>query len=101
MTGGTTTWAVATMVATAVSLKPRLEDYIEIQVTSVCRTRTVLIPVGSGSSSMEEGTVSEQRRASLISLLLAGPCRKAPATDQFCADHYWYGPNKCGKEYCR
>ena len=70
--------------------------------TSVCRTRTVLIPVGSGSSSMEEGTVSEQGRYSKLEcLLFAGPCRKAPVTDQFCADHYWYGPNKCGKEYCR
>lgn len=22
-------------------------------------------------------------------------------TKEFCADHYWYGPNKCSKEYCR
>jgi len=29
------------------------------------------------------------------------PCRKAPETETFCADHYWYGPNKCEKEYCR
>jgi len=29
------------------------------------------------------------------------PCRKAPVTKEFCADHYWYGPNKCDKGYCR
>merc|ERR1711915_12950 len=29
------------------------------------------------------------------------PCRKAPETKEFCADHYWYGPNKCDKAYCR
>jgi len=29
------------------------------------------------------------------------PCRKAPETKEFCADHYWYGPNKCDKGYCR
>jgi len=22
-------------------------------------------------------------------------------TKEFCSDHYWYGPNKCGPEYCR
>ena len=34
-------------------------------------------------------------------LLIAGPCRKAPVTKEFCTDHYWYGPNKCSPEYCR
>jgi len=29
------------------------------------------------------------------------PCRKAPETKEFCADHYWYGPNKCDNAYCR
>jgi len=29
------------------------------------------------------------------------PCRKAPVTEEFCVDHYWYGPNKCSQEYCR
>jgi len=28
------------------------------------------------------------------------PCRKAPVSKEFCADHYWYGPNKCEKAYC-
>lgn len=29
------------------------------------------------------------------------PCGKAPEIEGYCADHYWYGPNKCSDQYCR
>ena len=32
---------------------------------------------------------------------VAGKCRKAPETESYCSDHYWYGPNKCDDKYCR
>ena len=28
-------------------------------------------------------------------------CGKAPESDSFCSDHYWYGPNKCDAHYCK
>jgi len=28
-------------------------------------------------------------------------CTAAPETDNFCRDHYWYGPNRCSSKYCR
>ena len=37
----------------------------------------------------------------IVTICLSGACRKAPETKGFCADHYWYGDNKCGEKYCR
>ena len=91
-----------------------------VQETVVCQapTRgTALTPVGSDSSSTEGRTVSQlnyffQRTREIFSLgsplfihssiyHVLGACRKAPETKEFCADHYWYGPNKCDQKYCR
>ena len=36
----------------------------------------------------------------IVTICLSGACRKAPETKGFCADHYWYGDNKCGEKYC-
>ena len=34
-------------------------------------------------------------------VIFSGKCRKSPETENYCNDHYWYGPNKCDQKYCR